>query len=63
MTVTRLHKQQVNNVGDYVWDKSADYLKSEKGKEIQLIIESEAECVMLTEEVIFTLVFSAAKSS
>lgn len=63
MTVTRLHKQQVNNVGDYVRDKSADYLKSEKGKEIQLIIESEAECVMLTEEVIFTLVFSAAKSS
>lgn len=63
MTVTRLHKQQVNNVGDYVWDMSADYLKSEKGEEDQLIIESEAECVILTEEVILTLVFSAAKSS
>lgn len=44
-------------------ETSADYLKSEKGEENQLIIESEAECVILTEEVIFTLVFSAAKSS
>lgn len=44
-------------------ETSADYLKSEKGEENQSIIESEAECVMLTEEVIFTLVFSAAKSS